>query len=98
VSSDTILKAPDGTRYSFDNLASQKWLEGHIPGAEQVEGWLRTEAADRFTAGRDEEAILLRRLADRIRDKIVPEMRRRAEAHTIDHPFELEPTKKRSAG
>lgn len=96
MSSDTILKAPDGKRYSLDNLATQKWLDGHVPGAEQVEGWLRHEAGERFKNGRDDEASMLRRLADHVRDKIAPEMRRKAENFELEHPFELEPPKPRS--
>ena len=96
MSSDTILTAPDGTRYSLDNLATQKWLDGHVPGAEVIAGYLRGQAAEKFTAGRDGEAMLLRQLADHIRDKIIPAMEERAETNKLDHPYELGASKKRT--
>jgi len=36
MSSDTILTAEDGTQYSWDNLASQKWLDELAAAVEQV--------------------------------------------------------------
>jgi DNA-binding GntR family transcriptional regulator len=89
MSRDTILKASDGTRYSLDNLATQKWLDGHAPGAERVAGWLTGQAIEAFRAGRDDEASLLRRLAARIQEELIPQLRQKAKDHEIAHPFDL---------
>lgn len=61
MSRDTILKAAsrerdDGTRWSLDNLATQKWLDGHAPGAERAVGWLVDEATRLFKDGDDQAA------------------------------------------
>jgi hypothetical protein len=89
MSRDTILKAPDGTRYSFDNLASQKWLDGHVPGAECVAGWLSELGVTAWRNGDDKRALLLRELAAKVRSEIVPELQRAAAAHEKDHPYEI---------
>jgi len=91
MSSDTILTAEDGTQYSWDNLASQKWLDGHVPGAEQAVGWLLGEAIEMFRRGEVDDAVELRKLAERMRKAVIPPLKSAAEKHSTDHPYELGP-------
>ncbi len=89
MSSDTILKAPDGTRYSLDNLCSQKWLEGQVTGAEAVAAWLLNESVERFRQRKDDEAHELRNLADRINKELVPKLTKAASDHETKYPHEF---------
>jgi hypothetical protein len=89
MSRDTILKAPDGTRYSLDTLATQKWLDGHAPGAERVAGWLRGQALEAFKVGKDDHALLLRGLAERVEKEIVNKLKTAAADHALKYPYEI---------
>lgn len=91
MSRDTILTAPDGTRYSLDNLATQKWLDGYAPGATQVIGWIRQRAAELFENGKDAEAVAMRSLAERVTKELLPQIRQRALDHERDHPYIVAP-------
>jgi hypothetical protein len=90
MSRDTPLKAPDGSRYSMDNLATQKWLNGHIPGAEQAIGWLKEEAVSLFRQGDTIKAIYLQGLAKRLADEVLPGLIKNREIHERDYPYEIE--------
>lgn len=89
MSSDAILTAEDGKKYSYDNIRTGGWLYGHECGAEAVSGWLMKQATAAFECGRDEEAKKLRMLAQEIKKAIMPEMRKRAEEHEKDYPDEI---------
>jgi len=89
MSQDTLLKDNEGNCYSFDNLATQKWLEGHKAGAQTVAGFLLEKATKAFSEKRDSEAMLLRKLSDEILATIVPKMEERAKEHSVNHPYEI---------
>lgn len=90
MSRDTILVDADtGERFSFDNLATQKWLNGHAPGAERAVRWLAELAVERFQQGKDEEAKLLRETAAKMQNILVPQLKREAQNHEKEYPFVL---------
>lgn len=89
MSSDTTLTDDEGNKYSFENLATQKWLEGFPQGALSVCHHLREKAADLFRAEKHDEAIKLQKLAADIQATLVPEMEKRAAVHKKTHPYEL---------
>lgn len=95
MSEGMVLKGSNGTWYSFTHIATQKWLDGQWSGAKMVEAWLRGEAAARFTAGADADAVRLRLLADYVCDTIMCEIKERAEAYAVSHPMHVAPPKKR---
>jgi hypothetical protein len=89
MSQDTLLKDAEGNTYSFDNLATQKWLEGHAAGAEIVAGYILERASKSFSEGRDTEAITLRKLSETIRTTHVKKMTERAREHAEKYPYEI---------
>lgn len=89
MSRDTILKDEEGNLYSFDNLSTQRWLEGHLPGVELAVGLIRDRALKAFAAKKDTEAIALRNLADEILAELTPKVKLRAAEHEKNHPYEL---------
>lgn len=89
MSKDTILKDADGNVYSFDNLATQKWLEGHYSGLDECCGWLEEKAATLFRSRKREQATEMQNLADELRRELRPQMIKAAEAHETEFPYEL---------
>lgn len=89
MSRDTILKDADGGTYSLDNLATQKWLEGHYSGLDECCGWLEEKATMLFRARKREQAIEMQSLADELRRDLRPLMIRRAEEHEREFPYEV---------
>lgn len=85
MSRDMILTSEAGVRYSYDNICSQHYLEGHAPGCERAEGYLRERAARLFTAGKDVEAIAMRKLADELRG-VGEAMEEEARKHALEYP------------
>lgn len=91
MSRDTVLVADTGAKYSYDNLCTQKWLEGHAPGAERAVEWLSDLARERFDQGKDDEARLLRDTAIRMQRVLVPKLDREAREHEDKYPSEIRP-------
>lgn len=89
MSRDTVLKDAEGTAYSMDNLATQKWLEGHYSGLDECCGWLEEKATALFRARKREQAIEMQSLADELRGDLRLRMIKRAEEHERDFPYEL---------
>lgn len=89
MSRDTILRDEDGNRWSLDNLSTQKWLEGHAPGAKKVSEWLREKAVELFTRGEDKAAIEMRTLAEDVLTRLIPEFQKYAERHAQEFPSQL---------
>ena len=99
MSSDTILRDPEGREYSLDNLSTQRWLDGHEPGLDLAAGWLREKAVGLFRQGRDEEATRLRKMADEMQAEISASLRARCADHQREYPIVLPdkpPRKKRT--
>ena len=89
MSRDTLLKEVDGDLYySYDNLRTQGYLDGHVSGAEAAIGFVMNRAVSEFKAGREETAIQLRRLAQAISDAVIPDLRERANVHSHQYPAE----------
>lgn len=89
MSSDTILTDAEGIRYSYDNLRTQGWLDGHACGLEAAAEFLQERAVKLFRAGKDAEATHLRRLAEEMVKELRPRMEKRAEEHAKDNPTVL---------
>lgn len=54
----------DDVKYSYDNLRTQGWLEGHAGGLDAAAEFLRERAVKWFREGMDDEAARLRRLSE----------------------------------
>jgi len=91
MSRDAILKDEDGERYSYDKFATQKWLEGQPAGADKAAHWLEELAVEHFRAGRDAEAKLLREVAAKLRQTLVPTLKKEATEHERKYPYQLGP-------
>jgi hypothetical protein len=92
MSRDTVLKDAEGNVYSLDNLSTQKWLEGHYSGLDQCCQWLELRANELFSQRAHEKALYLQGLADQLKQKLRPEMVKRAKEHEKEFPPELERT------
>lgn len=77
----------DGTLYDLDNLSTQRWLEGHVPGAETAAGWLRQQAVKLFEAGDDEQAVFLRDMANKMLVDLIPKLRIAAATHDKEFSY-----------
>lgn len=86
MSRDTILKAPNGERWSLDNLVSQGRLDGKSAGVEEAVVWVKSRAVELFEAGDDTAAVTLRTLGDRMLAELLPRLRREAEEHKKEYP------------
>jgi hypothetical protein len=86
MSKENILKDAEGVRYSYENIMTQGWLEGHAPGAEFIAGIINVRAQKCFSEGNDKDAFLLRSLAREILDLHVPTMKLKAEQNAKQHP------------
>lgn len=86
MSKDSILRSENGTRYSMDNLSTSKWLNGQATGAEKAVVWLRQQAVEKFNAGKDADAVLLRSTADKMAKELVPALTGDARQFENDHP------------
>ncbi len=87
MSSDTILKDADGRTYSYDNLSTQRFLEGKSPGAREVIEWMRERAVSLFRVGKDEQAIFLRSLAAEVSTIVPSKLDREAQDHETAFPI-----------
>lgn len=87
MSRDTILTDKANVRYSYDNLKTQGWLEGHTNGLDAAAEYLRERAVKLFRDGKDAEATRLRSLADDMVKELRPQMEKRATDHAKIHPI-----------
>lgn len=88
MSREWIATDDEGT-FSADNLATQKWLEGHEPGAKQVVIYLRKRASALFDQDKTQAAIDLRALAKEIEADVIERMRADASAHLREYPWRI---------
>jgi hypothetical protein len=87
---DKILTDEDGVHYSFNNIRTQGWLNGHTSGLSDAVTWLKERAVVLFREGKDESAIHLRRLADDMEHALRPVMEQRAKRHEREFPAVIE--------
>jgi len=71
MSKDLRLTGPDGEAYSYENIRTQSWLDGHRPGIEMAVGWLKNQAISLFIFGNDERAKEMRELAEKMEAELV---------------------------
>lgn len=83
---DLELHDDEGNTYSFDNIMTQGWLEGHRPGLERAATYLRDQAVEEFKRGNDNAARALRDLANKMETTLGKEMDDRAAQHAKDYP------------
>lgn len=95
MSRETIVTDDEGNRYSFDNLATQKWLEGQSRGLDCCVEWLNAEATLLFGQRKTEDAVAMQRLADRMKSTLLPELTNRAKEHEQEFPYKLEVKKRK---
>jgi hypothetical protein len=86
---DTILTDDADIRYSFENIRTQGWLNGHVSGLDAAVEWLK-ERVLLFREGKDEAAVNLRRLADDMDQALRPVMEKRAKQHAREFPAVIE--------
>lgn len=89
MSRDTILKDEEGNKYSYDNLKTQGWLEGHYCGLDCAVKTIADKAVDFFREGKHDKAIEYQKLAKEIKELLEPEMRRRAKEHEEQYPAQV---------
>lgn len=87
MSRDTILTDEEDVKYSYDNLRTQGWLDGHASGLDEAAKWLRERAVTLFGAGRDEEATRMRKLSEDMVKELQPRMEARAKRHEKEFPI-----------
>lgn len=90
MSRETLLRDDDGSVYSLDNLATQKWLEGHYAGLDECKGWLEEKAIKLFQERRREEANAMQALADEMNSDLRLTMIKRAEEHERKFPSQIQ--------
>lgn len=91
MSRDTILTDSDGVRYSYDNLRTQSWLEGHTPGAEEAVVVILEKAVSLFREGHHQKAIEMQNLAKEIEEKVTHTQAERSKRHGKEYPIVLPP-------
>lgn len=89
MSRETFLKDEDGEVYSLDNLATQKWLDGHYSGLDQCCVYLERKATELFAQRQRDKAVELQNLADELKKELRPQMVRRAEEHEREFPSKV---------
>ena len=87
---DIVLTDEDGRRYSYENLQTLSWLDGHLRGIEAAAGWLKRRASGLFEVGRDEEAVALRNIVDEMLGELGVSMKARSSAYREIHPAEID--------
>ena len=90
MSKDLRLTGPDGEAYSYENIRTQSWLDGHRPGIEMAVGWLKNQAISLFIFGNDERANEMRELAEKMEAELVKVADDRANEHRAAYPEEIQ--------
>ncbi|HSX22848.1 MAG TPA: hypothetical protein VLE97_08765 [Gaiellaceae bacterium] len=90
MSRDVILTDESDVRYSFSNIKTQGWLNGHTSGLDAAVGWLKERAVKLFRDGKDDAATNLRKLADQMDRELRPDMEARAKRHEKEFPAVIE--------
>jgi len=88
--SDTIMRDESGVRYSYDNIKTQGWLNGHTSGLDAAVSWLKERAIVLFRDGKYDAAISMRKLADDMHAALYEDMEERASRHQDEFPAVVE--------
>lgn len=83
---DLIMTDADGVKYSYENIKTQGWLDGHESGLDAAIGWLNERAVTLFRNGKDELAVSMRRLAEDMDRALRLAMQERSKRHRIEFP------------
>jgi hypothetical protein len=83
---DVVLTDENGRRYSYENIRTQSWLDGHLHGMEAAAGWLRRKASRLFEAGRNKEAVVLRNMANDMAKELGVSLKAQSSTHREAHP------------
>jgi hypothetical protein len=86
---DLIMTDDEGRKYSYENLKTQGWLEGHSSGLDAAANYLKDLAVELFKSGKDTEAMAMRKLAEKMVQDLEPDMRKRAIAHEHNFPADV---------
>lgn len=86
MSRELVLHTDDGVPYSYENIRTQGWLDGHKRGLEFAAGWLRERAVELFRCGLDEKAKELRELATKMETTLGAEFDQQSSRHRTEHP------------
>ena len=89
MSGDTFMKDDEGTVYSYDNLTTSNWLQGHLGGLDACVAYLKKKAVDLFTTGKDSEAVAIRKLAELMDTDLRPGMFKSISDFKAEHPDEV---------
>lgn len=89
MSKELHMRGNDGNLYSFENIKTQGWLDGHIPGVEAAQAWLMGKAIEAFRLGNDEEATALRDAARQMPFDLLPPLKAKAQKHKEEYPEEV---------
>ncbi|HTG95765.1 MAG TPA: hypothetical protein VL866_24405 [Pyrinomonadaceae bacterium] len=92
MSRETLLKDDDGEVYSLDNLATQKWLDGHYSGLDDCCAYLEKKATQLFSQRQRDKAVELQNLADELKKELRPAMVKRAKEHEVEFPSKVKGT------
>jgi len=89
MSRDTLLVDPQGVRYSYDNIKTQGWLDGHVGGTEDAANYLLQKAVTLFKQGRHEQAIAMQKLGEELIAVLKPLQEKKASEHRENFSEEL---------
>lgn len=85
-SDSDILTDENGVKYSYNNLTTQSWLDGHTGGTTESAGFLHQKALDLFKSGKHQEATAMQKLGDELLATVRPKQETRAEEHKKNYP------------
>lgn len=87
---DVVLKDEGGVSYSYENIKTQGWLDGHTSGLEAAAVWIRAKATALFEAGKYDEARQLREMAVKMVGELRPQMERASREYEKECPDVIE--------
>lgn len=86
---DLIMTDAEGHRYSYENIKTQGWLDGHLSGLDAAAEYLKELAVELFKAGKDKEASDMRKLAEKMVQMLEPQLKERARRHESEFPADI---------
>jgi len=85
-----VVTDDSGRRWLLDRFGTQKQIAGYAHGVERAADWIIEQAVSAFRGSKDDDALSLRKLAERLRSELVPKLRRDAEEHAKNFPASWE--------